>query len=280
MANQFLKLRRSSVPGKIPDTGSLDFGEIALNTHDGLAFMKKSSSLGEEVIIIGSTQGAFTGSFSGSFTGSLFGTASWAYNALTASTADDFVVRGTLTGSNAIFTGTVTAQTLVAQTISSSVIYSSGSNIFGDELIDKQTFTGSVDITGSLTLFGLASLSGSFSGSFFGNGAGLNNIPASGIVGLNLSRIATGSITASVDTDPSSVFLIKSESVSFFNISSSGNTTLSSNLFIVKNFTTDQPVLTVSQSVVKIATQSFDPTGTTDAGSIWFTNTAMYVGLE
>ena len=132
MANQYLKLRRSSVPGKIPDTGSLEFGEIALNTYDGLAFIKKSGSLGEQVITIGSTQGAFTGSFSGSFTGSLFGTASWAYNALTASTADDFVVRGTLTGSNAIFTGTVTAQTLVVQTISSSVIYSSGSNIFGD----------------------------------------------------------------------------------------------------------------------------------------------------
>ncbi len=42
------------------------------------------------------------------------------------------------------------------------------------------------------------SLSGSFSGSFEGNGSGLTNIPASGIVGLNLSQIASGSATASI----------------------------------------------------------------------------------
>jgi hypothetical protein len=40
--------------------------------------------------------------------------------------------------------------------------------------------------------------SGSFSGSFQGNGSGLTNIPAGGIVGLNLSQIASGSVTASV----------------------------------------------------------------------------------
>ena len=132
-------------------------------------------------------------------------------------------------------------------------------------------------------------ISGSFArvtGSLFGtsswaiNAISASYVPASGVVGLNLSRISTGSITASVDVNPNSVFIIKSASVDFFNISSSSNTTLASNLFIVKNFNTDQPVLTVSQSVVKIATQSFDPTGTTDAGSIWFTSTAMYVGLE
>ena len=39
---------------------------------------------------------------------------------------------------------------------------------------------------------------GSFTGSFIGNGSGLENIPASGITGLNLSRIASGSATASI----------------------------------------------------------------------------------
>ena len=78
MSNQFLKLRRSSVQGKIPTTSSIDFGEIALNTYDGLAFIKKSGSLGEQVVTLGSTNGSFTGSFSGSFTGSLEGTASFA----------------------------------------------------------------------------------------------------------------------------------------------------------------------------------------------------------
>lgn len=622
MANQYLKLRRSSVPGKIPDTGSLEFGEIALNTYDGLAFIKKSGSLGEEVITIGSTQGAFTGSFSGSFTGSLegtsswatnsqtssnvlggqnnyvalwsgssnltssiiyqngsllginnptpnraldlislqsnsyvavasfmapnnaivgnttqfyvgaqqalgnsiswnfnyqgsnsvnnrmsfefngyatpvlsmfrngnsvfggstnsefkldvqgtgrytnnlivtgsvtatqgftgslFGTASWAKNALTASSADSFFVRDNITGSNALFTGNLTAQTLVIQTISSSVIYSSGSNIFGDELTDVQQFTGSVNITGSLTVNGFSAVTsdqtgsmsvlsasyapniynsngvissnrivdvnnksltfantnnvyysssagtfislqassnssflsvnyydtgsnlvggwgygnanvvspvyrskmyfagvtvpfsiimnsvetsrflvngnvrmqtgGTFTdngyklqvssvstssgslwvsgssvitgsltvtegitGSLFGTASwALNALTASFLIGYNSYQIATGSVTASVDTNPNSVFLIKSGSVNFFNVSSSGDTTLSSDLFIVKNITTNQPVLTVSQSIVKIATQSFDPSGTTEAGSIWFTSTSMYIGLE
>ena len=122
--------------------------------------------------------------------------------------------------------------------------------------------------------------SGSFSGSFFGNGAGVTNISASSIVGLSLFSIGTGSITASVDVNPNNLFLIKSGSTQYLNISSSSNTTLSSNLFIVKNFTTQQPVLTVSQSIVQIATQSFNPSGTTDAGSIWFTSSSMYIGLE
>ena len=122
--------------------------------------------------------------------------------------------------------------------------------------------------------------SGSFSGSFFGNGAGVTNISASSVVGLSLFSIGTGSITASVNVNPNNLFLIKSGSTEYLNISSSSNTTLSSNLFIVKNFTTQQPVLTVSQSIVQIATQSFNPSGTTDAGSIWFTSSSMYIGLE
>ena len=49
-------------------------------------------------------------------------------------------------------TGTLTAQTLVVQTITSSVVYSSGSNIFGNAIGNTQTFTGSVLVTGSLTI--------------------------------------------------------------------------------------------------------------------------------
>ena len=68
MSNQYLKLRRSGVPGKIPSTSSIDYGEIALNTYDGVAYMKKSGSNGEEVV--GFNSGSFTGNFSGSFSGS------------------------------------------------------------------------------------------------------------------------------------------------------------------------------------------------------------------
>ena len=70
-----------------------------------------------------------------------------------------FIGTQTITGSvlqsgSFTSTGTLTAQTLVVQTITSSVVYSSGSNIFGNALNNTQTFTGSVLITGSLALAG------------------------------------------------------------------------------------------------------------------------------
>lgn len=94
--------------------------------------------------------------------------------------------------------------------------------------------------------------------------------------------ISTGSITASVGVGANNLFLIKSSSVDLFSISSSGDTTLSSNLFIVKNYTTQKPVFTISQSIVQIATQSAEPTptGTALAGSIWFSSTNFYVSLD
>jgi hypothetical protein len=44
------------------------------------------------------------------------------------------------------------------------------------------------------------SYTGSFSGSFFGDAGGLVNIPASGVVGLQLNQIASGDVTASVSS--------------------------------------------------------------------------------
>jgi len=70
------------------------------------------------------------------------------------------VATGDITGSNSRFTGTITAQQLVVQTITSSIIYSSGSNIFGNDITNTQTFTGSVGITGSLIMSGSSTFTG------------------------------------------------------------------------------------------------------------------------
>jgi hypothetical protein len=70
-------------------------------------------------------------------------------------------------------TGTITAQTLVVQTVTSSVIYSSGSNIFGNNIANTQTFTGSVLVTGSVTSQG---------GFILGNSA---TIAPTGSIGYN-----------------------------------------------------------------------------------------------
>lgn len=123
-------------------------------------------------------------------------------------------------------------------------------------------------------------ISGSFTGSFAGDGSGLTNISASNVVGLSLFQIATGSVSASVSVNANDLFLIKSGSNTHFSIDQDSTTTLNTNLFIIKNFDTQQPVLTVSQSVIQFATHSLNPTGTTLAGSIWFTSSSLYVGLE
>ena len=63
-----------------------------------------------------------------------------------------------ITGSLTV-TGQVVAQTLNVQQVTSSIVYSSGSNIFGNSLANTQQFTGSVGVTGSLTVNGASSFS-------------------------------------------------------------------------------------------------------------------------
>jgi hypothetical protein len=146
-----------------PSTGNVLIQNGGTFTDTGERFQVSGSTklLGNTVI---------TGSLTVTegITGSLFGTSSWANNAstasyiinavsasfastssiatsasfaLTASSADNFLVRGTLT-----------AQTIVAQTITSSTDFVTGSTRFGSLLSDTHQFTGSVSITGSLTL--------------------------------------------------------------------------------------------------------------------------------
>jgi hypothetical protein len=94
------------------------------------------------------------------------------------------------------------------------------------------SFVGNSNTTGSFTGIG----SGSFSGSFQGNGNGLTNVPASSIVGLNLSLVSTGSVTAS--TAPNgTVFQITSGSSTLLSLNSLGDLTVSASEFIGNNLT-------------------------------------------
>jgi hypothetical protein len=202
-------------------------------------------------------------------------------------------ILGAITASAALINGTLTAQTLVVTTVSSSVIYSSGSNRFGDDTSDIQTFTGSVNISGSLTLVGRGTIN-NLTGSLFGtsswssgsisasyaytassaivasasliavsssyaftassainasasliavsssyaftassaisasNALTASYVPASAVVGLNLSQIATGSVTASVGLTSAS-FQVVSGSTTFLYVSNSGNVGIGTN---------------------------------------------------
>lgn len=116
-------------------------------------------------------------------------------------------------------------------------------------------------------------LSGSFSGSFYGDGSGLTNL-----TGLNSFQIASGSVSASVNIS-GNIFLIKSSSVNFLTITSN-TTTLQNDLFLIKN-SSGQTTFIVSQSIVYYATQSAPLSNATAlAGGIYFTSSSFYVGLE
>jgi hypothetical protein len=62
--------------------------------------------------------------------------------------SNSFRANQSITGS-LVVSSTITAQTLVVQTVTSSIVYSSGSNNFGNQLANTQTFTGSLNVTGS-----------------------------------------------------------------------------------------------------------------------------------
>jgi hypothetical protein len=61
--------------------------------------------------------------------------------------ASDIIVSGGITT-----TGQIIAQSINVQQVTSSIVFSSGSNTFGNDLLNIQTLTGSVNITGSLKL--------------------------------------------------------------------------------------------------------------------------------
>jgi len=113
------------------------------------------------------TSGSIT--ISGSITSASFATsASNATNAISASYANNLTVAGTLT-----------AQTIVVQTITSSVDYITGSSINGSLSTNTHLFTGSVSISGSSTALNVNS------GAFF--------ISSSGNIGIGTTISNAGS---------------------------------------------------------------------------------------
>jgi hypothetical protein len=66
--------------------------------------------------------------------------------------SNSFRATQSITGSLTV-TGQIIAQTINVQQVTSSIIYSSGSNVFGCDLNSRQTFTGSFYQTGSVAIF-------------------------------------------------------------------------------------------------------------------------------
>ncbi len=136
---------------------------------------------------------------------------------------------------------------------------------------------------GSTLTTSLGSLTGSFTGSFFGNGAGITNISASSINDLNLFRIATGSISASVNVGPT-VFTITSASSTLFSLSNSGSVTVNATGSVPYFFL----ITSGSKNVFKINNEGTVENKVFESGyvpaaqygGIYFTSQSIYVGLD
>ena len=180
---QNIILKRSAVPGRVPDTGSINLGEVAINTFDGKLYFKKSGSV-QSVETIVTTDSITSGSLfvsdditiqrdlyvvrdvitdgdidaSGSLSGS-----GLSINDTLQITHNNFQLSGSaaVTGSLTVL-GAINATQFNINVISSSIIFESGSSKFGNTSDDIHSFTGSVQVTGSVTAT-----------SFVGDGSGL-----------------------------------------------------------------------------------------------------------
>jgi hypothetical protein len=172
-----VQLKRSALSGKVPGTGSLDLGELAVNTYDGKIYFKKSGSI-QSIESVVTTNSTITGSIRLEGTGS-FG--SLKVNDTLTVNHGISVISGSLgITSDLTVLGAVNAKQFNISVISSSILFESGSSKFGNSLDDTHNFTGSVNITGSFLLNGQVvgggTTSGSFTGSFTGDGSGLRGV--------------------------------------------------------------------------------------------------------
>jgi hypothetical protein len=111
-------------------------------------FISGSTTITGNLNVSGSISGTISGSVNNAISASYAVNATSASYAATSSFANDLTVLGT-----------ITAQKLNVQQVTSSVVYSSGSNVFGNDISNTQVMTGSVNITGSLIVKGPTTLS-------------------------------------------------------------------------------------------------------------------------
>ena len=176
--SQIVQLKRSALSGKVPGTGSLNLGELALNTYDGKIFFRRSGSTDtiQEVV---TTNSVVTGSIRLEGTGS-FGSLK-VNDTLTVNHGETIISGSALVTSDLTILGAVNARQFNISVISSSVLFESGSSRFGNTSDDIHSFTGSVQISGSQTITGSVTAT-----SFVGDGSGLTGLSVDlGVAQLN-----------------------------------------------------------------------------------------------
>lgn len=172
---QSILLRRSNIAGKVPTTSSLQLGELALNTNDGRAFMKKDDGVNvtiEQFVVTGAeVTGSInilgTGSFghldvngnaefvtaSGYFSGSFKGDGSALFGITASMRPDDF----DFNRPEEAFAGTVgyiqgTGSAYAVQAVNTGVELLYNNSIFG-AFTNGDGFSGSVYGIGNVSSF-------------------------------------------------------------------------------------------------------------------------------
>jgi hypothetical protein len=208
-------------------SGVLQFATAGVTPGSGDVYISVNQYVGRT--LASDITSGYSGSFSGSFQGD--------GNGLTN------IPAGSIVGLNLTQIATATVSASVSSTGNSFTVSSASVNLLtidSGSKVTATTFSGSLigasNTTGSLTGSFTGIGSGSFSGSFQGNGGGLTNLPASSIVGLNLSQTATGSVTASVNIGATS-FQVVSGSTTLLSLTNTGNLTVSGSEFIGNNIT-------------------------------------------
>ena len=165
--------KRSLTSGAIPNTSSLDLGELAINVADGKIHLRRSGSGNNDVVSIVTANTITTGSITAtSFTGSLFGTSSWTQN---------------YTESDPIFTSVsasfITTSSFNDFTSSIQNQVNSLTNATSSYILASQT--SSFVTTSSFNSFTSSYTTGSFTGSFTGELIGTSSYATTASYALN-----------------------------------------------------------------------------------------------
>jgi hypothetical protein len=116
------------------------------------------------------------------------------YNVFATTGSNQFNGSQAITGSLTV-TGQVVAQTLNVQQVTSSIVFSSGSNIFGNSLGNTQQFTGSVSVTGSLTVNG----AGTFSSAVTSNSFISDGTANEGVIRIERDTVSTNTVIGALN---------------------------------------------------------------------------------
>jgi hypothetical protein len=204
-------------------TGSFSgsFKEIFTGTATTASYVQYSNVANKPTLVSGSSQITYSG-ISSKPAGIVSGSSQVAAFGYATTGSNQFKASQAITGSLTV-TGDIVAQTLNVQQVTSSIVFSSGSNRFGNNSGNTHRFTGSVNITGSLTVNGIAT-SGTVSGTtnYIGKFTGTNTIGNSQIFD-NGSNVGIGTALPSagleIETDGSVKTALRVTSNQAFNAS-------------------------------------------------------------